>query len=147
MSCWGDRPVSFSMSFSYESFTEIAEIAHRVSQVADALSKLVKMIAEVTIIVEKREPIIKLIAEVEEAFKEIKWHYQHQQQGVYNNRVSTSPPFLAEMSRFRSPRKLLFFVIYIRVVRRCEHNDVALLNDCRASEGSRARIACGGSLN
>lgn len=46
-----------------------------------------KMLGEVSAIVARREPVIKTIGEVEDAFKEIRWHYQHQQEVVYNSRV------------------------------------------------------------
>lgn len=51
------------------------------------LSKLVRMLAEVTVIVEQREPIMKVITDVEEAFKEIHWHFLHKQDNHFNNRV------------------------------------------------------------
>jgi hypothetical protein len=56
-------------------------------QIADTLNKLVRMLAEVTVITEQREPVIKAIGEVEESFREALWHRQHQQDNFFNNRV------------------------------------------------------------
>jgi hypothetical protein len=56
-------------------------------QVADVLSKLMRMVAEVATLVEKREPVIKVIQEVEDSFKESLWHFQHQQENLFNSRV------------------------------------------------------------
>ena len=57
-------------------------------QVAEVLSKLVRMLAQFTVLVEQREPIMRTITEVEEGFKEAAWHHQHQQENLFNNRVS-----------------------------------------------------------
>jgi hypothetical protein len=59
-------------------------------QVAEVLSKLARMLAEVTILVEQREPIMKAIAEIEESFKEAHWHFLHKQDNHFNNRVPSS---------------------------------------------------------
>jgi hypothetical protein len=59
-------------------------------QVAEVLSKLVRMLAEVTVIVEQREPIMKVIADIEESFKEAHWHFLHKQDKHFNNRVPSS---------------------------------------------------------
>lgn len=58
-------------------------------QVAEVLSKLVRMLAQFTVLVEQREPIMRTIIEVEEGFKEAAWHHQHQQDNLFNNRVSS----------------------------------------------------------
>jgi hypothetical protein len=57
------------------------------NHVAEALHKLNVMLAQLKTIVAAREPIIKAVREVEEAFKEAHWHFQHQQDNVLNNRV------------------------------------------------------------
>jgi hypothetical protein len=55
--------------------------------VAEALHKLNVMLAQLKGIVSQREPIIKQIREVEDSFKEAIWHFQHQQDNLFNNRV------------------------------------------------------------
>lgn len=55
--------------------------------VAEALHKLNVTLAQLKGIVSQREPIIKQIREVEESFKEAIWHFQHQQDNLFNNRV------------------------------------------------------------
>lgn len=57
--------------------------------VAEALHKLNVMLAQLKGIVAQREPVIKQIKEVEEAFREAHWHFQHQQENLFNNRVRT----------------------------------------------------------
>lgn len=64
-------------------------------QVAEVLSKLVNMLAQFTVLVEQREPIMRTIIEVEECFKEAAWHHQHQQDNLFNNRVSSALAFLS----------------------------------------------------
>lgn len=59
-------------------------------QVAEVLSKLVNMLAQLTVLVEQRDPIMRTIIEVEEGFKEAAWHHQHQQDNLFNNRVSSA---------------------------------------------------------
>lgn len=56
-------------------------------QVAEVLSKLVRMVAEFTVIVERREPIMKAIKDIEEVFKEAHWHFLHKQDNSFSNRV------------------------------------------------------------
>ena len=56
-------------------------------QVAEVLSKLVNMLAQFTVLVEQRDPIMRVIVEIEECFKEAVWHHQHQQDNLFNNRV------------------------------------------------------------
>ena len=64
--------------------------------VAEALHKLNVMLAQLKAIVAEREPIIKQIREVEEAFREAHWHFQHQQDNLFNNRARTcSNPLFA----------------------------------------------------
>lgn len=59
-------------------------------QVAEVLSKLVRMLAEVTVMIEQREPVMKVITDVEEAFKEAHWHFLHKQDSTFNNRVCST---------------------------------------------------------
>lgn len=54
------------------------------------LSKLVRMLAEVTVMVEQREPIMKVITDIEEGFKEAHWHFLHKQDTHFNNRVRST---------------------------------------------------------
>ena len=60
--------------------------------VAEALHKLNVMLAQLKGIVAAREPVIKQIREVEEGFKEAHWHFQHQQDNLFNNRVRRPLP-------------------------------------------------------
>ena len=72
--------------------------------VAGVLQKINSAVIALRAVLETREPVLRAAREVEEGFREAHWHFVHQQDNLFNNRVRTARHSLANGFAIVGPR-------------------------------------------